>query len=747
MKLVALDLETTGLDSKVDTIIEIAAIKFSLVKQWNTFEVQDVEERTMLIDPERPIDEEISLITGILPQMLAGKKTWKNVQEKVRNFIGDLPIVGHNILFDKAILEAHGFDLKDTLFLDTFELASILSSEASSLNLGFLADFYNIKKRWDEHRALTDTWIAVDLFCLLLEEITKWSQREKIIWNTVMKITDDPCLKKIAEITENILDTNPSFTLEEGEQKRQEKWENTQFLKNHTFHTYNIFSPCEKEEKKFFTSKWKSTLIVRNRDEAKNIQERLDTYSISNTYIPSKSSYISLPTLKEVLDWKWKYSRKMAILIARLIFWREQKQTENLDGFRAYWEEYELLPIFCMKEDEDCSEYHQKIQNSHHTQITLVTAHTFAQDKQVYSDLIYKDATLLEWILRQAFSKRVSFGILFKKIETLTVCPCITKIKEYLQIMESLYLQSVQRPSGPDPFPPWNFGETYVIDQETLWWKHSTSLVLWTKKLWETSKEWNQNFQTDSVRESAAQAYITASIRTLCQYHLFLKKDIYAIISIRNENTAVQYISSHLNTLLQESPGEYMDYTRENPSGNDFIKNTYHAHAVKTYTHPEKIVTQASYKKVTAKKTVILTTSLRHIREIHEELSSFCDHEFLVQGISGWKEKMLYNFQQASSAVLVGLIESWRDKSELWKHAWALFIAKVPFDPPSDPYFLVKTKTMQNNFDGYSIPLVIARINTLVGNARLANPDLQVFCSDARLSKSKWGKKVSENLL
>lgn len=75
---------------------------------------------------------------------------------------------------------------------------------------------------------------------------------------------------------------------------------------------------------------------------------------------------------------------------------------------------------------------------------------------------------------------------------------------------------------------------------------------------------------------------------------------------------------------------------------------------------------------------------------------------------------MIHNFKQESSAILIGLIESWRDMSELWMETEALFVAKVPFDPPSDPYFLIKTKSMPNNFNEYSIPMVIARVNTLV---------------------------------
>ena len=92
----------------------------------------------MLIDPERKMTEEISLITHITDDMLVGKPRWQDVREKVADFIGDSVIVGHNVLFDVAMLATHGINLTEHVILDTFELSELFSSESESLNLGFL---------------------------------------------------------------------------------------------------------------------------------------------------------------------------------------------------------------------------------------------------------------------------------------------------------------------------------------------------------------------------------------------------------------------------------------------------------------------------------------------------------------------------------------------------------------------------------------------------------------------------------
>ena len=75
------------------------------------------------------------MITGITGGMLIGKPTWESVRDRVRDFIGDATIVGHNVLFDISMLSTHNIDLESNPVIDTFELSEFLSQEAESLNL------------------------------------------------------------------------------------------------------------------------------------------------------------------------------------------------------------------------------------------------------------------------------------------------------------------------------------------------------------------------------------------------------------------------------------------------------------------------------------------------------------------------------------------------------------------------------------------------------------------------------------
>lgn len=114
MDFLALDLETTGLDPKHARIVEIAVVRFHF--EVNNQVIQSVidDERHMLLDPECDLSPEFSLITGITPVMLRGKKTWSEVCQSIARYMQDsshATLVGHNVLFDYNILKQHGISV------------------------------------------------------------------------------------------------------------------------------------------------------------------------------------------------------------------------------------------------------------------------------------------------------------------------------------------------------------------------------------------------------------------------------------------------------------------------------------------------------------------------------------------------------------------------------------------------------------------------------------------------------------
>ena len=101
--IVCLDLETTSLDPKTDRIIEIAAVRFD----EHSGEIIDTFEA--LVNPQIPLSDTIKLLTGITDKELTTAPTIEKVIPKFREFVGDLPVLGHNVPFDLGFLKHSGF--------------------------------------------------------------------------------------------------------------------------------------------------------------------------------------------------------------------------------------------------------------------------------------------------------------------------------------------------------------------------------------------------------------------------------------------------------------------------------------------------------------------------------------------------------------------------------------------------------------------------------------------------------------
>ena len=152
--IVALDLETTGLDPQSDAIIEIGAVRF----EGNRIE----HEFTTLINPGRHIPEFITGLTHISDEMVRQAPHIRDVLDELADFIGDAPILGHNIQFDLSFLKKFKlFELN--VNIDTYELAAVLLPSASRYNLGALGQQLGIPLP-ATHRALDDARVTAAAF-------------------------------------------------------------------------------------------------------------------------------------------------------------------------------------------------------------------------------------------------------------------------------------------------------------------------------------------------------------------------------------------------------------------------------------------------------------------------------------------------------------------------------------------------------------------------------------------------------
>ncbi len=159
-KIVAVDIETTGLNQNEDSIIEIGAVKF------NGRRVED--EWSKLVNPRRPIPSFISQLTGISNPMVRNAPFLMDVISDLIGFVGDAPVVGHNVSFDLSFLRQAGA-LRTNIEIDTYELAAVLMPTATRYNLSALAQQLGVLLP-ATHRALDDARATHAVYIELLKK-------------------------------------------------------------------------------------------------------------------------------------------------------------------------------------------------------------------------------------------------------------------------------------------------------------------------------------------------------------------------------------------------------------------------------------------------------------------------------------------------------------------------------------------------------------------------------------------------
>ncbi|MCZ2095495.1 MAG: DEAD/DEAH box helicase family protein [Anaerolineae bacterium] len=152
--IVALDLETTGLNRDEDAIIEIGAAVFENGELRETF--------STLVNPGRSIPDRVTAITGIRTEDLFGAPGIRDVLPALHAFIGSRPVLGHRVDFDLGFLARYGI-ATGNLALDTYELASVLLPDTARYNLAHLSDQFDVNLK-HAHRALDDALATGHLY-------------------------------------------------------------------------------------------------------------------------------------------------------------------------------------------------------------------------------------------------------------------------------------------------------------------------------------------------------------------------------------------------------------------------------------------------------------------------------------------------------------------------------------------------------------------------------------------------------
>ncbi len=156
---VFLDLETTGLRSDRDKIMEIGLVRYSAEGERRTWQ--------QLVNPAVTLDPFISRLTGISGEMLAEAPALSTIKDEARELLDDAIIIAHSAAFDVGFLEQQlGIKPEQIHVIDTIEMAKVLYPGLRSYSLRSLARNFQLTAL-PGHRALEDALALEQLFLLL----------------------------------------------------------------------------------------------------------------------------------------------------------------------------------------------------------------------------------------------------------------------------------------------------------------------------------------------------------------------------------------------------------------------------------------------------------------------------------------------------------------------------------------------------------------------------------------------------
>ncbi|WP_423245843.1 PolC-type DNA polymerase III [Macrococcus psychrotolerans] len=163
---VVFDVETTGLSSQYDKIIELAAVK---VKDG---EIIDKFER--FSNPGERLNETIKNLTGITDDMLIDAPPIESVLKDFKDFVGDAIYVAHNASFDMGFIDTGfdrlGYGTTENGVIDTLELSRTINTEMGKHGLNFLAKKYGVELT-QHHRAIYDAETTAHIFVKMLKQM------------------------------------------------------------------------------------------------------------------------------------------------------------------------------------------------------------------------------------------------------------------------------------------------------------------------------------------------------------------------------------------------------------------------------------------------------------------------------------------------------------------------------------------------------------------------------------------------
>lgn len=202
---VVFDLETTGLSSRYDRIIEFGATK---VRNG-----QIVDNIDFFINPDFKLSSVTTNLTHITDEMVRGGYPIKKALQIIKEFVKDSILVAHNAVFDygflNVALENNGMEKLTNPVIDTLPLSRVLFQDIKSHNLGSICKKLGVTYLENEaHRAVYDATVLKECWDGLETSLINMNAKMKHSdLNNIVSFFSDP--KKQEEVITNLILSAP----------------------------------------------------------------------------------------------------------------------------------------------------------------------------------------------------------------------------------------------------------------------------------------------------------------------------------------------------------------------------------------------------------------------------------------------------------------------------------------------------------------------------------------------------------
>jgi DNA polymerase-3 subunit epsilon len=223
MRLVILDTETTGLSpTRGDRMVEIGCVEVSRrhIQRNNSFH--------HLINPGRPIPEEVVRIHGISDADVVGKPSFADIAGDFIEFIEGATLVIHNAAFDLGFimneLQLAGLpNIHEIPVLDSLSLARSRHPHQRN-NLDALCDRYDVdRSHRTKHGALLDAELLAEVYLAMTggRQFTLTMEDHSLPASSFVQLSQTAAQRQEKVETANIM-RRPRLAMPEEDQKAHE---------------------------------------------------------------------------------------------------------------------------------------------------------------------------------------------------------------------------------------------------------------------------------------------------------------------------------------------------------------------------------------------------------------------------------------------------------------------------------------------------------------------------------------------